>query len=279
MSKRIASITTFVTASLLAGLAAFASPAEAQCRRAWGCASLQVSVGVGVTGGVYIGPMVPPPPPPVVYVQPQPQPPVVVYQPQPQVVYVQPRAQVVVGLQPVAPVALPEPTWALHADVGAMGLRDTAMAGGTLALRLRPTPWFAVDFGLGSYGGFDGQDRSRVELPLTVNALVFVNPQSQLQLYLLGGLGVSYAEVGSAGFGSLGSDPFASRNFTYVGGQLGVGLEWRLSRHFALNTDLRGFVRTRTDDDGAPEFIDPDTGATTNTSGGVYWTAGATLYL
>ena len=62
MSKRIASITTFVTASLLAGLAAFASPAEAQCRRAWGCANLQVCGGVSVRGGVYIGPMAPPPP-------------------------------------------------------------------------------------------------------------------------------------------------------------------------------------------------------------------------
>jgi opacity protein-like surface antigen len=185
-----------------------------------------------------------------------------------------------VAILPAAPApVLPEPTWGLHAELGAMGLRDTAMAGGGLALRLRPTPWFGVDLGLGSYGGIDAQNRDRVEVPFTANALFFVNPQSQLQLYVLGGLGVSYAEVGNAfGSGEPG-DLFGTRNFTHFGGQLGVGVEWRLGRHFALNTDLRGFVRTRTDDDGAPEFIDPDTGDSTNTSGGVYWTAGATLYL
>jgi opacity protein-like surface antigen len=259
MSQRIATVAALFTAALLAGLAASASPAEAQCRRAWACSSLQISV--GVSGGVYIGPMAPPPPPQVVYVQPQ----------------VQARAQVVAVL-PAAP-ALPEPTWGLHAELGAMGLRDTAMAGGGLALRLRPTPWFGVDLGVGSYGGVDAQDRDRVEVPFTANALFFVNPQSQLQLYVLGGLGVSYAEVGNA-FGSFDSDDFfATRSFTHFGGQLGLGVEWRLSHHFALNTDLRGFVRTRTDDDGAPEFIDADTGNSTNTSGGLYWTAGATLYL
>ena len=84
MSQRIATVSALFTAALLAGLAASASPAEAQCRRAWACSSLQISV--GVSGGVYIGPMAPPPPPQVVYVQPVPQPPVVVYQPQPQVV-------------------------------------------------------------------------------------------------------------------------------------------------------------------------------------------------
>jgi opacity protein-like surface antigen len=279
MSQRIATVAALFTAALLAGLAASASPAEAQCRRAWACSSLQISV--GVSGGVYIGPMAPPPPPQVVYVQPVPQPPVVVYQPQPQVVYVQPQVQAraqAVAILPTAP-ALPEPTWGLHAELGAMGLRDTAMAGGGLALRLRPTPWFGVDLGVGSYGGVDAQDRDRVEVPFTANALFFVNPQSQLQLYVLGGLGVSYAEVGNA-FGSFDSDDFfATRSFTHFGGQLGLGVEWRLSHHFALNTDLRGFVRTRTDDDGAPEFIDADTGNSTNTSGGLYWTAGATLYL
>jgi len=279
MSQRIATVSAFVTAALLAGLAAFASPAEAQCRRSWICSNLQVSV--GVSAGVFIGPVAPPPPPQVVYVQPVPQPPVVVYQPQPQVVYVQPQVQArAVAILPAATApALPEPTWGLHAELGAMGLRDTAMAGGALALRLRPTPWFGVDLGLGSYAGIDAQDRDRVEVPFTANALFFVNPQSQLQLYVLGGLGVSYAEVGNS-FGSFESDDFfATRSFTHVGGQLGVGVEWRLGRHFALNTDLRGFVRTRTDDDGAPEFIDPDTGDSTNTSGGLYWTAGATLYL
>lgn len=289
MSKRIASITASVTLSLLASIVALTvtPTAEAQCRPgAWLCA--QVQVGVGVGGSVYIGPTVPPPPPPqVVYIQPQqPQPPIVIYQPQPQpqVVY-QPQPQVVyvqqqqVSLQPLPPVQLREPRWGVHGEIGAMTSNRIAMVGGTVAFRMRPSPWFAVDLGIGTYGGIDYDGNDRVEIPLTANALFFVNPQSRLQFYFLAGVGLSYAHVDSLGFsGTGGFDDVFGRDFSYAGGQLGIGLEWRLGRHFALNTDLRGFIRSRTDDSSTPEFVDPATGATTNTSGGVYWTGGATIY-
>jgi hypothetical protein len=50
----------------------------------------------------------------------------------------------------------------------------------------------------------------------------------------------------------------------------GVGLEFRLSRPLALDTDLVGFVRRRTDRaaDESPEFVDPVTGRTSNSSAG-----------
>jgi len=294
MSKRIASITASVTLSLLASIVALTvtPTAEAQCRPgSWLCAQVQVGVGVGVGGSVYIGPALPPPPPPqVVYIQPQqPQPPVVIYQPQPQpqVVYVQPQPQVVyvqqqrqqVSLQPLPPVQLREPRWGVHGEIGAMVSGNTAMGGGSVAIRMRPSPWFAVDLGIGAYSGIDYEGNDRVEIPLTANALFFVNPQSRLQLYFLAGVGLSYAHASNFAFDSSGfSGDFFGRDFSYVGGQIGIGLEWRLGRHFALNTDLRGFIRTRTDDDSRPEFVDPATGATTDTSGGVYWTGGATIY-
>jgi len=294
MSKRIASITASVTLSLLASIVALTvtPTAEAQCRPgSWLCAQAQVQVGVGVSGSVYIGPTVvpPPPPPQVVYIQPQqPQPPVVIYQPQPQpqVVY-QPQPQVVyvqqqpqVSLQPLPPVQLREPRWGVHGELGAMMSNRISMGGGAVAFRMRPSPWFAVDLGIGTYGGIDYDGNDRFEIPITANALFFVNPQSRLQLYFLAGVGLSYAHVDSLGFtGSSGfGGDFFGRDFSYAGGQLGIGLEWRLGRHFALNTDLRGFIRTRTDDSSTPEFVDPATGATTNTSGGVYWTGGATIY-
>ena len=290
MSKRIASITL----SLLAALVALtvAPTAEAQCiPGSWLCAQVHVGVGVGVSGSVYIGPSMPPPPPQVVYVQPQPQPPVVIYQPQPQpqVVYVQPQQQQVVyvqqqpqvvvggGLRPLAPMQLPEPRWGVHGEIGAMAMDNVAMGGGSVALRFRPSPWFALDVGIGSYAGSDHNNDDRVEVPFTANGLFFVNPQNRLQLYILGGLGASYAHVDSFGIGS-GFDSFFGRDFTYFGGQAGVGLEWRVGRNFALNTDLRGFIRTRTDGGETPEFISA-TGQTTDTSGGFYWTLGATLYL
>lgn len=286
MSTRIASIASSVTLSLLATLTTLAltQTAEAQCLPgSWACAQIQV----GVSGGVFIGPSVPPPPPQVVYVQPQPQPPVVIYQPQPQpqVVYVQPGPQVYVqqpGLQPLAPAQPPPARWGLHAELGAMGTGGIAMGGGAVAFRMRPSSWFALDLSIGSYGGSDFDGNARVEVPLTANALFFVNPQHRLQLYLLAGLGASYAQVDTTAYdpilhGHYGYSSYTT-DYSYFGGQLGIGLEWRLSRGFALNTDVRGFVRGRTDGGSTPEFTDPDTGATTNTSGGAYWTLGATLY-
>lgn len=292
MSKRIASITASVSLSMLAALAAFTlatltftPKAAAQCLPgSWLCAQVQV----GVTGGVYIGPSMPPPPPPpqIVYVQPQPQPPVVIYQPQPQtqVVYVQQRPQVqFVGIQPlsIAPAEEPAPRWGVHAELGAMTTGGVAMGGGGVAFRLRPSPWFALDLGVGSYGGQDYNGNDRVEVPFSANGLFFINPQSRWQFYLLGGLGASYAHTDGlgtyAGPAHLDMSMFGN-DYSYFGGQLGVGLEWRMSRNFALNTDFRAFVRTRTDGGSTPEFTDPDTGATTDTSGGAYWTGGATLY-
>jgi hypothetical protein len=78
------------------------------------------------------------------------------------------------------------------------------------------------------------------------------------------------------------NDPSATsfnNNYTYFGGQAGMGLELRLSRVLAFNVDLRGFVRTRTDATAGsqPEFTNAQ-GQTTNTSGGGLFTGGMSLY-
>ena len=68
--------------------------------------------------------------------------------------------------------------------------------------------------------------------------------------------------------------------YHYFGGTFGLGLEYRVTRTIAFNVDVRGFVRGRTDNDAKanPEFLDPATGKTTNTSGGVLVTGGMTFY-
>jgi hypothetical protein len=68
-------------------------------------------------------------------------------------------------------------------------------------------------------------------------------------------------------------------NYSYFGGQAGVGVELRFSRLLALNVDLRGFVRSRTDPlaSSHPEFTNSQ-GQTTNTSGGGLLTGGLTFY-
>jgi hypothetical protein len=68
--------------------------------------------------------------------------------------------------------------------------------------------------------------------------------------------------------------------YTYFGGQIGIGLEARVTRSVAFNVDLRGFMRSRTDQlaQQTPEFGPDAQGRTTNTSGGGLFTGGMTLY-
>jgi len=124
-------------------------------------------------------------------------------------------------------------------------------------------------------GGHDFQGDSRDETAFSVDGLLFLNPRSRAQLYLLAGFGWSGAHVTSDS-GSSALD----QHYNYFGGQFGGGLEIRASRVLAFNLDLRGFVRSRTDSlaQTQPEFTNPTTGQTTNTSGGALVTGGMTLY-
>jgi hypothetical protein len=160
----------------------------------------------------------------------------------------------------------------LHFDAGLIGGHHSGNAdmnglGG--ALRFRPIPYIALEGSLELVWGTDYNQRSRFEDAVLFNALFIANPYSIVQVYGIAGLGVSAAFVD-------GTD----RTYGYFGGQLGVGLETRVTRHFALNVDVIGFVRGRTDrfSDSHPEFTDPETGRTTNTSGGGLLRAGATFY-
>jgi hypothetical protein len=150
---------------------------------------------------------------------------------------------------------------------------NSGMGGAGFGLRYKPVPAFGIESNLDFVGGTDYNGNHRNENAVTFNALVFLNPRSRAQVYLLAGFGFSNAHVND---GSTGS----SNDYSYFGGQAGVGLELRLSRHFALNSDLRGFIRGRTDDQAGahPEFYNPSTGQYTNTSAGVLLTAGATFY-
>ena len=66
--------------------------------------------------------------------------------------------------------------------------------------------------------------------------------------------------------------------YAYIGGQLGLGVEWRISPVFALSADIRGFLRTRIDEDRdeRPEFVDGS--RSTNTSAGALGTLGMHFY-
>jgi hypothetical protein len=158
--------------------------------------------------------------------------------------------------------------------------RNASMSGVGMSFRYRPVPHFSLDAGLDIVGGQDWYGNERRETALLLSGIVFFNPFSPVQFYFIGGFGFSGAEVdvSSTTSGQIYTD---RREYSYFGAHFGPGLEFRVSRRVALNIDLVGFLRGRTDDGAAsePEFVDPnDPGRTTNTSGGGLLRGGITFY-
>lgn len=158
---------------------------------------------------------------------------------------------------------------------------DAGMGGVGLSLRYRPVPAFAIDAGIDVLGGTDFNGYTRTEVPFSLSGMLYVNPRSRLQFYLLAGGHVSHAEVETDTYEPLrDTDSSASTvQYSYVGGHGGLGLEFRLSRLIAFNVDALAFVRKRTDDGlTTPEFTDPISGKTTNMSGGGLFRGGLTFW-
>jgi len=218
----------------------------------------------------------PPPPPPVIVYRRPPPPPVVVYAPPPPP---PPPPYYYYRARPPKPLRT-GPEWGINlraegAIQGSGSASTRAMTGVGFGLRYRPAPAFAVEAGFDFIGGNDYNNNPRNETEFTVNALVFLNPKSRVQLYLLAGLGGAWAHVTD-----VQSYDYQQLNYTYFGGQGGAGLEFRIAKHFAMNLDARAFIRSRTDSSAAytAEYTNPQTGQTTNTSDGMLITAGMTFY-
>lgn len=172
----------------------------------------------------------------------------------------------------------------LHAALGLMGdddamSRDADMNGLGGALRFRPIPYISIEGALELVWGTDYNGFQRFEHAELVNGLFYANPRSAVQLYGLVGFGFGGAYLDS-GLAADGRPVLNDERYRYFGGQLGIGVEGRITRHFALGADLIGFLRGRTDRhaDRNPEFVDASTGRTTNTSSGGLLRLGATFY-
>jgi len=279
--KRAAIIGTVLAASLLITQEAFA-----QCGSGFG---------ISVCGQIYVNtPVVTPAPvvvqqPPVVYTPPPVYtytPPPVVYSPPPQPVIVTQPAPVVVQTtrtyMPVPRLRLRDRPMVRHrgvgfgvrAGAGYAGVTDIGNFGGGALVRYIASPRFGVELTVDAYGGtgYTG-NVERVEIPVTLNAMWFVNPRSRAQLYLLGGLGVSFASVDANGY---------EDSPIYAGGELGVGVEFLLGRHVGLTIDIRGFLRGRMNERELPPSMEYSYDGSCREDGEGGWectnlTAGATL--
>lgn len=296
---------TFSSLTAVAAAFLMAAPAAAQTTNCQPgdifCAELQIGPG---RAGVRIGPgqEQPPPPPPPVIVQPVPQPPVVVVEPvapppppvQPPTVIVQPAPppppvqqyyypppqpvpQPVVMVRPRQQDRFPYSSVGLHLHVDGIFGDSLGMGGAGASLRLRPIPHIGIDIGSGIYGGQDYNGLDRVEVPVQADVLFFFNPYNRFQFYALVGVGASFSHADGW---NMRTDRYDSRDYAHLGGEAGLGVEWRISRVFALNLDVRGFIRQRVDGNGQPEFMERTSSGwvSTDTSGGFLGQVGMTFY-
>jgi hypothetical protein len=228
----------------------------------------------------------PPPPvrrsPSVTYT---PAPPVVVYQPPPPVMVVRPETPPPYEYAPPhrEPISRSR-EWGINlhlegASIGKGSQNDASMGGLGAGLRFKPNRFFGLETDLDFVGGHGYDGDVRHETALTFNGLFFLNPRSRAQIYLLAGFGWSWATSQPQAPGPSSACSSSQCDYSYFGGQAGIGLELRLARAIAFNVDVRGFVRTRTDElaQSQPEFTNGQ-GQSTNTSGGGLLTGGMTLY-
>ncbi len=146
---------------------------------------------------------------------------------------------------------------------------DARMGGVGASVRYRVNPVVTLDLGLDSLLGTDYNGYDREELSLSFSSLFYLNQHRLIRTYVLFGLNTSTARVDVAGDG---------QSFRYFGAHTGLGLDIKLDPRVALNLDLLGFMRGRTDARAArePEFIDAS-GRVTNTSGGGLFRGGISL--
>lgn len=161
------------------------------------------------------------------------------------------------------------------------GNSSAGLGGAGASFRWRPSPYFAFDLGADIVGGTDYNGDDRVEFSGALSGILYFNPQHRVQVYAIGGIHLSHAEVDTpylqtAGdFRSDWSGDEATRN--YFGGHGGLGVEFRIARHFGMFVDALAIIRTRVDSE-EPEFRDPYTGETTNTSGAGLFRTGVNFW-
>ncbi len=153
---------------------------------------------------------------------------------------------------------------------------DPSLRGFGVAGRYRLLPHFALEGALDLFFGADWNGYDRAELALSFGGQLFFNPKSRVQVYLPMGVTLSGARVDVEA-----ADGVSHRErYRYFGVYTGLGTEIRLGNLTALDVDLIGFLRSRTDREARlePEFVEEETGYATNTSGGGLLRLGMSFY-
>ena len=156
--------------------------------------------------------------------------------------------------------------------------RDTALGGLGFAFRYRMIPRLALEAGVELLRGPEHRGHFRTDAALLLNLLVFFNPRDVVQVYAFGGVGLSRTGLTFLDRDS-GSHEHTDWHYSYFGGQLGAGLEVRVSQLLAISGDLVGFLRGRTDDEArTSDFVNRSNGFRNDSSSGGLIRGGVTFY-
>jgi hypothetical protein len=151
--------------------------------------------------------------------------------------YVEPAPETQVTYVAPRPEPEPVPVFGLGVFGGGVDV-ERGEHGEELGLfaRLRVSHHFRLE---GELAKTEHDDGMRIDRRMGAALLYDFAPYARLSPYILGGMGVGRAEMDDGRYG-------AKQGY----GELGIGLEWRLTRHFSLLADLRAGAReTRPDDD------------------------------
>lgn len=115
------------------------------------------------------------------------------------------------------------------------------MSGVGVGLRFVPAPFIALEPAIDGLSGRDQLGRQRNETTLAFNTVFFLNPDDPIQIYGLLGVFTTSAEVK----GTPEAPVSHGGRFSYVGGQIGAGIELRLAPALAFNGEIIGYARQR----------------------------------
>lgn len=126
-----------------------------------------------------------------------------------------------------------------------------------------------MDLNLDALTGTDYSGNRRDEIAIDFATHVFFNPRDAVQVFLAAGVGWSRADISWSRDAAMFNARSDHENYSYFGMLAGLGAEWRVRSHLALELALFGIIRGRVDSkaNDTPEFVDNKTHLATNTSG------------
>lgn len=149
---------------------------------------------------------------------------------------------------------------------------DAGLTGFGVGFRFIPVSFLTLEPGIDGFAGHDYYGRERTETTLSFNSIFTLNPNDPIQVYGLVGVFTTTAETKGIDPGGLvRSNP---GRYSYVGAQIGAGIELRLDPALGFHADVIGYTRQRNE---LPQFHESTADLRRDGGGGLF-RAGMSLY-